>query len=93
MSASKEKFISFLINEDYYKNYCDNVLIQRGLTFTGILAQNITFNMTDMISTSFEWDKTPEGQYFWQNINKKWLCVCNNDIKLNTGNFNCKSIW
>lgn len=66
-----EKFIKFLKKERVYRKFVANKTVP-----------NIFLEKQDpynYFSVSFVWHDTSEGDYFWSDLNKKWLNILNKE--------------
>jgi len=59
----EERFTQFLIDNDCLTNFKRQI---PDMSFVASLAP------VDWILMSFDWDNTPEGGEFWEEINSKW---------------------
>lgn len=59
----EERFIQFLIDNDCLINF------KRQIPDMSLVA---SLAPVDWILMSFDWDNTPEGSEFWEEINSKW---------------------
>lgn len=59
----EERFIQFLIDNDSLYNFKRQVLD---------MSLVASLEPVDWILMSFDWDNTPEGGEFWEELNSKW---------------------
>lgn len=59
----EERFIQFLIDNDSLYNF------KRQVSDMSLVA---SLEPVDWILMSFDWDNTPEGGEFWEELNSKW---------------------
>lgn len=59
----EERFIQFLIDNDSLYNF------KRQVPDMSLVA---SLDPVDWILMSFDWDNTPEGGEFWEELNSKW---------------------
>lgn len=69
------KLLSFLIENAALEEYIDNTinqgysLVEKYPNYCKVLWEN----MEMILRGSFQWAATPEGYYYWYDLNKKWV--------------------
>lgn len=68
---TNDKFRQFLIDNGAYTKYINNVkqLCGRLPNFIEKFSEN---NQRELINHAFTWDRTPEDQNYWSDLNDKW---------------------
>ena len=76
----KNIFLRFLKKNNIFETYMFNfnkdrkyrMLFHRKLVNTTANCFFKTIDFQNYVCSSFEWDKTPEGECFWKKIHDKW---------------------
>lgn len=75
-----EKLKNFLEEKDVYKRFRMNFYSEQLYqgNFEDIFSHLTDVNPEWAVSGFFTWDKSPEGQDFWSEINDGWKKILNN---------------
>jgi hypothetical protein len=71
-----DEFRKFLIDNDVYDEYIKNTLdikFKQTMVDRNFAANFAEKKSDKYISSAFDWYLSPEGHYFWSNLNKKWI--------------------
>lgn len=67
-----EQFFKFLKRNDIYGKFLNNINnVGRKIKYFFERADKSAY-----VSSAFNWDRTPEGFKYWDDINRKWLIEC-----------------
>ena len=74
MKTTKEKlFKAFLKNEGAWNVYKDNLSTLRGKTVSEFYST--CYRPIQYTNACFIWESTPQGQHFWEKLDKQWVKI------------------
>lgn len=76
-------FVLFLYQEKCLINYFDNIKNDEVFGAKDNVKCRVKLYMmctpSDFLASAFKWDLSPEGHYFWADINNKWKWFVNHE--------------